>query len=117
MLKETTLENINTNLRPILKWAGGKDQELKYILPNMPFTFENYYEPFVGGGAVYTAINSKQYFINDKSEELISLYKSIAITNTLFFETLEEINHNWTVTVQDFLEILAHKQVSGLRCA
>ncbi|MDO9542082.1 MAG: DNA adenine methylase, partial [Kiritimatiellia bacterium] len=62
-------------LYPILKWAGGKGQELKYILPKLPVTFDNYYEPFVGGGAVYTAIKSKKYFINDKSKELISLYR------------------------------------------
>lgn len=59
-------------LYPILKWAGGKEQELKYIIPNLPSNFSNYYEPFVGGGAVYTALQANEYFINDKSEELIS---------------------------------------------
>jgi len=85
-------------LSPILKWAGGKEQELKYILPKLPVAFDNYYEPFVGGGAVYTAIKSKKYFINDKSEELISLYRSIGSTRkTVFFKALAEINHNWTL--------------------
>ena len=64
-------------LMPLLKWAGGKEQELKYIIPNLPEYFENYYEPFVGGGSVYTAIQAKEYFINDKSHELIDLYKII----------------------------------------
>ena len=45
-------------LYPILKWAGGKEQELKYIIPNLPEKFKNYYEPFVGGGAVYTALQA-----------------------------------------------------------
>ena len=39
-------------LSPIVKWAGGKEQELKYILPNIPDRFTRFIEPFVGGGAV-----------------------------------------------------------------
>lgn len=83
-------------LYPILKWAGGKEQELKYIIPRLPESFTNYYEPFVGGGAVYTALQAKEYFINDKSEELISLYRSITNEDRkVFFHATEEIIHNW----------------------
>ncbi|MDR1197868.1 MAG: DNA adenine methylase [Prevotellaceae bacterium] len=83
-------------LYPILKWAGGKEQELKYIVPNLPDKFENYYEPFVGGGAVYTALQAQQYFINDKSNELINLYQSITNGNReTFFKANDEIIHNW----------------------
>ena len=92
-------------LYPILKWAGGKEQELKYIIPNLPEKFKNYYEPFVGGGAVYTALQADKYFINDKSEELISLYRSITNGDrTLFFRALDEIIHNW-----DLLTLVAKK--------
>jgi DNA adenine methylase len=83
-------------LYPLLKWAGGKEQELKYIIPNLPEKFENYYEPFVGGGAVYTALQAKQYFINDKSDELINLYQSITNGNReIFFKATDEIIYNW----------------------
>jgi len=92
-------------LYPILKWAGGKEQELKYIVPNLPEKFKNYYEPFVGGGAVYTALQADKYFINDKSEELISLYRSITNGDRiLFFKALDEIIHNW-----DLLTLVAKK--------
>lgn len=88
-------------LYPILKWAGGKEQELKYIIPNLPDKFENYYEPFVGGGAVYTALQAKQYFINDKSDELINLYRSITNDNReAFFRITDEIIHNWDLLTQ-----------------
>jgi DNA adenine methylase len=83
-------------LYPILKWAGGKEQELKYIIPRLPEFFSNYYEPFVGGGAVYTALQANEYYINDKSEELISLYRSITNEDRkVFFHATEEIIHNW----------------------
>jgi len=85
-------------LHPILKWAGGKEQELKYIIPNLPNYFDNYYEPFVGSGAVYTAIKANKHYINDKSEELISLYQRIANKNNdLFFKTIDEVIHNWNL--------------------
>ncbi len=92
-------------LSPILKWAGGKEQELKYILPNLPPTkFTDYYEPFVGGGSVYTAIQANKYYINDKSDELITLYRSFTNSDRqLFFEALDEIIHNWdllTIVIQ-----------------
>ncbi len=92
------LSNYNENRRlyPLLKWAGGKEQELKYIIPSLPEIFENYYEPFVGGGAVYTAIQAQKYYVNDKSEELINLYRSISNGDRrLFFEAVKEIIHNW----------------------
>ncbi len=83
-------------LQPIVKWAGGKEQELKYIIPNLPDDFNDYYEPFVGGGAVYTSVQAKNYFINDKSEELISLYRSITNTERdYFFNVIDEIIHHW----------------------
>ncbi len=82
-------------LKPLVKWAGGKKQELKYILPELP-EFENYYEPFVGGGAVYTAIKANNYYINDKSDELIDLYKVIVSgERDAFFNALEEIIKSW----------------------
>ncbi|GGZ65879.1 DNA adenine methylase [Mesonia mobilis] len=85
-------------LEPLVKWAGGKEQELKYIIPNLPDYFENYYEPFVGGGSVYTAIQAKEYFINDKAHELIDLYKIIVSDKReMFFKAIEEIIHNWEV--------------------
>jgi len=85
-------------LDPIVKWAGGKEKELKYIIPNLPTYFENYYEPFVGGGSVYTAIQAQEYYINDKAHELIDLYKIIVSEDReTFFNAIEEIIHNWEV--------------------
>ncbi len=84
-----------TRLYPILKWAGGKEQELKYIHPVMPKMFNRYFEPFVGGGAVFFSINSDKMFVNDKSQELIDLYQTIAKQDKIFLKTLKEISYNW----------------------
>ena len=84
-----------TRLSPILKWAGGKEQELKYIHPAMPKNINNYYEPFIGGGAVYFSLQAKKMFINDKSHELIHLYNAIKSQDKKFFNVVNEIIHNW----------------------
>ncbi len=85
-------------LEPLVKWPGGKEKELVHIIPNLPNRFENYYEPFVGGGAVYMAINGRESFINDKSKELIGLYNIIkSEERDIFFKTLDEIMHNWDI--------------------
>jgi DNA adenine methylase len=81
-------------LTSFLKWAGGKELELRYILPLIP-SFDNYYEPFVGGGAVFFAIQAQNRFINDKSPELFNLYSMIAQNNQNFFSTLDTLLGNW----------------------
>ena len=94
-------------LKPIVKWAGGKEQELKFIKPEMPKEFDRFFEPFVGGGAVYFNVgNPHPKFINDKSIELINLYKSIANDNGQFHELLAGVIGDW-----DFITtyVLLHK--------
>lgn len=81
-----------TGLEPIIKWPGGKERELAYILPNQPAEFRNYYEPFVGGGAVFTSIVAQEYFINDFSVELMGLYNCIKKLDKSFFRYAESMN-------------------------
>lgn len=83
------------NLSPILKWAGGKEQELKYILPNIPNGYARYIEPFVGGGAVYFSINNRNKLINDKSIELITLYNNIKYKNKELINLLQSLQNAW----------------------
>ncbi len=82
-------------MSPIVKWAGGKEQELKYILPNVPSNFVRFIEPFVGGGAVYFSMKNKDMLINDKSVELISLYNNIKYKNKSFVRNLQTLQDVW----------------------
>jgi DNA adenine methylase len=81
-------------LSSLLKWAGGKEQELKYIRPLLP-AFERYYEPFVGGGAVFFAIEAREKFINDLSDELVQFYAMVARQDADFLLTLEQFARAW----------------------
>jgi DNA adenine methylase len=81
-------------LPSLLKWAGGKEHELRHILPLLP-SFRHYYEPFVGGGAVFFAVQAEKKFINDKCSELIHLYNRIAENNREFFHILCSLICQW----------------------
>ncbi|MCD8068599.1 MAG: DNA adenine methylase [Lachnospiraceae bacterium] len=83
-------------LPPILKYPGGKEKELPYILPHLPENCERFFDPFVGGGAVYFALESEAYFINDKSEELMRLYGMIRSQNAEFLGVLTAADSAWT---------------------
>ena len=87
-----------SSLQPIIKWAGGKEKELRYILPNVPSEFNRYFEPFVGGGAVFTAIQANELYINDLSSELMSLYNAISEQDKTVFLLIEAINTAWLQT-------------------
>lgn len=67
-------------MKPFVKWAGGKSQLLLAIEQRLPKTINDYYEPFVGGGAL--VLNKSHYFtnhiyLNDLSKNLIITYKII----------------------------------------
>lgn len=47
--------NDHPPLKPFIRWAGGKSRLLPRILPHVPDDIKNYYEPFLGGGAVFLA--------------------------------------------------------------
>ena len=89
--------------KPFIKWAGGKEKELSIILKNLPSNFKRYIEPFVGGGAVYLNVNCTNSLINDKSNELMLLYKLIKENNKEFICSLNEINKNW-ISLQNLVE-------------
>lgn len=82
-------------LAPLLKYPGGKEGELKHILSYLPKKIDRYFEPFIGGGAVFFSITADCYYINDKSTDLMRLYNCIKNQDSVFFDKLEFINRNW----------------------
>jgi len=75
-------KNENKPLKPIVKWSGGKKDELKHILSHIPNKYNLYLEPFIGGGAVYFHLNPNKSVISDVHKELIDFYQSIKNGNS-----------------------------------
>ena len=65
------------NLQPFTKWTGGKPQLLGELRSYMPETYGRYFEPFVGGGALFFDLAPEKAVINDFNEELINAYRQI----------------------------------------
>lgn len=66
-----------TTPQPFLKWAGGKRQLLPTIAKFIPTEYTEYYEPFVGAGAVLFSLQPLKSTINDTNSELINCYRVI----------------------------------------
>ena len=63
--------------RPFLKWAGGKSQIISQLHKRLPVRFNQYWEPFVGGGALFFSLTSLKAHLFDVNEELINAYKFV----------------------------------------
>ncbi len=70
----------NISYQPFIKWVGGKRGLLSQIVPLLPKKFNNYFEPFVGGGALFFELYSmgllknKNIYLFDINSELINTY-------------------------------------------
>lgn len=60
--------------RPFIKWAGGKSQLLGNLLGRVPRHYNRYWEPFVGGAALFFALDPSDAVICDTNEELVLAY-------------------------------------------
>jgi DNA adenine methylase len=67
--------------RPVLKWAGGKSRSLSPILERLPERIGTYYEPFVGGAAVFFSLAAagrfKRAVLGDRNADLIGVYLAV----------------------------------------
>lgn len=68
---------MNEKSRPFLKWAGGKRQLLPELLARVPKQFGTYYEPFLGGGALYFELQPQQALLSDTNRRLIRTYIAV----------------------------------------
>ncbi|MBN1429566.1 MAG: Dam family site-specific DNA-(adenine-N6)-methyltransferase, partial [Anaerolineae bacterium] len=73
---------VSQRAKPFLKWVGGKQQLLVQFDAFFPRSIERYFEPFVGGGAVFFHLMSNgrlpgPVFLFDKNEELVNTYRTV----------------------------------------
>ena len=64
-------------MKPFVKWVGGKRQLIEELIKRMPKDYDNYYEPFVGGGALFFEVQPDKARINDFNICLINVYNQI----------------------------------------
>lgn len=82
----------NSSVTPFVKWAGGKRQLIPQIRERMPEKYNNYYEPFVGGGAVLFELQPANALINDINKALINTYNIICNEADAFLEAVNRLD-------------------------
>ncbi|HEL1771017.1 DNA adenine methylase [Streptococcus suis] len=88
------LQRTQPTLQPFTKWTGGKRQLLPVIKSLMPDNYNSYFEPFIGGGAVFFELIPKKAIINDFNSELINCYRQIKDNPQKLIELLVEHQKN-----------------------
>ena len=64
-------------MKPLFKWSGGKSKEIPVVDKYKPHSFNTYFEPFVGGGAIWLHLNHSNSVVADNFVELINFYRCI----------------------------------------
>lgn len=91
-------------IKPLIKWVGGKTQILDNVFNFFPKEISNYYEPFIGGGSVLFellnrlekgTINVKNIYIGDFNDNLIDLYNSIKDNLDDLIEYLDKFKQSY----------------------
>lgn len=71
-----TTSQLNSSHPPLMKWAGGKRRILQHILPHLD-AGGRYFEPFVGGGAVFFAHSHSRSIVADMNPDVTNCYRQI----------------------------------------
>ena len=95
------LEQLKSETYPIVKWVGGKRQLMFELIKNMPKSYNRYFEPFIGGGALFFELQPEQAYISDMNEELINLY---SVVRNNVYELIKDLSKH-EVSKEYFLEI------------
>ena len=95
------LEKENTQTYPLVKWVGGKRQLMFELLKNMPESYNRYFEPFIGGGALFFELQPENGYISDINAELINLY---SVVRDNVYELIQDLNKH-EITKDYFLKI------------
>jgi len=90
-------EQINiSKIQPFVKWVGGKRGLLSQITPLLPKEFNSYFEPFVGGGALFFELqregklHGKKVYLFDINSELINTYNVVKTSPAELIAKLSE---------------------------
>lgn len=94
-MKTIKIKKIN-KAKPFIKWVGGKMKIMDKVIDNIPKKFNNYYEPFVGGGSVLLNMPFKnKALINDFNSDLIDLYKIVKTKPNELIKKLKSIQNKY----------------------
>lgn len=78
--------------KPVLKWVGGKRQLLDELNQRLPAEYNDYHEPFFGGGALFFDLQPDSGSINDTNTRLINFYRQVRENPNKLIQRLREFD-------------------------
>lgn len=107
-------EETTAQLRPFVKWVGGKTQFLEIINLLLPASYNCLIEPFVGGGAVFLSLQTNQLIINDLNQELITAYQIVKNNPRELIKLLSEYEKKHSLEFYNLLKEQATQKLTNL---
>ena len=95
-------------MNPVLKYRGGKSREIPRFLQYVPNDFDRYIEPFLGGGALYFYLESKNAIINDVNERLMLFYRQLRDNYPEIRVQLDEIQQIYEANQAEYKKLKAN---------
>ena len=86
-------------MKPFVKWVGGKTQLLADLVKIVPTKFNCYFEPFLGGGALFLKIQPKKAILGDFNCQLITAWKIIQKSPQKLVQYLNDLTNNFNNTL------------------
>ena len=94
-------------MEPLVKWYGGLDSNKTELIRSMiPGRFDHYYEPFLGGGALYFSMEGSTCYVNDKCKELMNIYRLVRKENRQFSTHFKMMCAAWLKMEAIYLRII-----------
>ena len=102
-----------TTAKPFIKWVGGKRRLASKILDIIgDLDYDCYYEPFLGGGAVFFALQPHKAVLSDINRYLIAVWQEVKFNPDRLIEELKE--HQARHSKEYYLEVRSKWHLKGL---
>ncbi len=92
-------------MKPIIKYRGGKSNEIPHLIKHIPQYKGRYIEPFFGGGALYFYLEPKNAIINDINSKLMAFYKCVKSNFETLNKELLEIEKMYIINRRKFEDL------------
>ena len=103
-----------TILKPIIKYRGGKQKEIPDFINRIPQDYHRYFEPFLGGGAVYFHMEPGQAVVGDVNPKLITFYQQLRDNYPLMQQQLDQLQQQYEANQYEYEEL--KRQYPNERC-
>ena len=92
-------------MKPMIKYRGGKSREIQCFQKYIPCEYKRFFEPFLGGGAVYFYLEPESAVINDINMNVINFYKDVQKHYPKMRKQLDQLQALYEANQADYKEL------------